>query len=115
MWPNAIWHLTSRATGAANDVKAQLLFSLREMLADGAIVEMRLWKVPEPVPPSTHPYKYALFYGRPGERLVLFDNERGKGDHCHIREIEKPYVFESPEKLVADFVTAVGVVREEGR
>jgi hypothetical protein len=26
-------------------------------------------------------FKYSLFYGRPGEVLVLFDNERGKGDH----------------------------------
>jgi hypothetical protein len=47
---------------------------------------------------------------------VLFDNERGKGDHKHIREVESPYVFESVEKLIADFQEAVRAARkEEGR
>ena len=29
--------------------------------------------------------------------VVLFDNERGKGDHSHIGEVEGPYCFEVPE------------------
>ncbi len=33
---------------------------------DGAIVEMTIWEVPEPVPGSAHRLKYALFYGYPG-------------------------------------------------
>jgi len=32
----------------------------------------------------------------PGELAVLFDNERGKGDHRHIGEVEGAYRFESP-------------------
>jgi hypothetical protein len=62
--------------------------------------------------PATHSFKYALFYGRPGERLVLFDNERGKGDHKHILEVESPYEFRSPEKLIEDFQAAVHAVSE---
>ncbi len=96
--------------------KAEKLLDDRLLLDDGSILALRLWKVTQPVPPATHSFKYALFYGRPGERLVLFDNERGKGDHKHIREVESPYVFESVEKLIADFQEAVRAARkEEGR
>ncbi len=45
---------------------------------DGSILEMVIWRVPDPVPPSTHDLKYSLFYGRPGVREVGYDNERGK-------------------------------------
>ncbi len=56
------------------------------------------------------------FVGRPGERLVLFDNERGKGDHKHIREAESPYDFENIETLTEDFIAAVRAVQaEEGK
>jgi hypothetical protein len=93
---------------------AEKLLDERLLLDDGSILSLRLWRVPAPVPPATHHFKYSLFYGRPGERLVLFDNERGKGDHKHIRAVESPYAFENPEKLVADFQAAVRAVREEG-
>lgn len=39
--------------------------------------------------------------------MVGYDNERGKGDHKHIGELETPYKFESAEKLVADFLADV--------
>src|ERR1035438_8986364 len=52
---------------------------------DGWIVEMVLWRVPSPVPPSKHGVKDSLFYGRPGVREVGYDNERGKGDHRHFQ------------------------------
>jgi hypothetical protein len=57
---------------------AELLFYQRIDYEDGAIVEMVLWRVPSPVPPSTHDLKYSLFYGRPGIHEVGYDNERGK-------------------------------------
>jgi hypothetical protein len=94
-------------------MEAERLFYSREALADGSVLELRLWRVPQPVPPSIHRFKYALFYGRPGARLVLFDNERGKGDHMHIREVQTPYVFTTPEALVADFMAAVRAVQQE--
>ena len=48
-------------------------------------------------------------------RLVLFDNERGKGDHKHIREVETPYVFTTPEALIADFLAAVRAAQAEDK
>ncbi len=81
-------------------------------LDGGFLLALRLWRVPSPVPPSPHNFKCALFYGRPGERLVLFDNERGKGDHKHIREVETSYEFTTPDKLIADFEAAVRAMRE---
>lgn len=93
--------------------KAERLLYVREDLGDGTVLELRLWRIPEPVPPSEHGFKYALFYGRPGVRLVLFDNERGKGDHKHIREVETSYVFTTREALVADFLAAVRAVQAE--
>jgi hypothetical protein len=68
-------------------VKAELLFD------DGAIVEMVIWRVPRPVPPSRHSLKYSLFYGRLGVREVGYDNERGKGDHRHFQGSEETYRF----------------------
>jgi len=94
---------------------AELIFEDKQLLEDGSIVEMRIWRVPLPVPPATHVFKYSLFYGRPGEVVVLFDNERGKGDHSHIGEVESAYRFESPEQLIEDFKAAVRAARKEGR
>lgn len=74
---------------------------------DGSILEMKLWLVPGPVRGSGHSFKYSLFYGRPGERLILYDNEPGKGDHRHCGDREEPYVFTTPEKLVEDFLADV--------
>jgi hypothetical protein len=71
-------------------MKAHLLFHQRIDCDDGDIVEMVIWRVPSSVPPSTHDLKYSLFYGRRGVREIGYDNERGKGDRWHLREIETP-------------------------
>jgi hypothetical protein len=81
---------------------------------DGHILRIRIWEVDEPVPPSEHRFKYSLFYGRPGERVVLYDNERGKGDHRHYGEREESYEFRGFEALIADFLADVRRVRGEG-
>ncbi|MCC7268436.1 MAG: hypothetical protein IT546_14020 [Caulobacteraceae bacterium] len=88
-------------------MKAELIFREKRVEAGGAIMEMKIWRVPEPVPPSTHRLRYSLFFGYPGRRLVGFDNERGKGDHMHIGEDEQPYRFVSVEQLMIDFLNAV--------
>jgi hypothetical protein len=72
---------------------------------------MALWRVPSPVPPSSHCLKYSLFYGRPGVREVGYDNERGKGDHRHFRGVETTYRFRSVERLIADFWSDVRGLR----
>jgi hypothetical protein len=84
-------------------MKAELLFSQRIDYDDGGLVEMVLWRVPKPVPASSHRLKYSLFYGRPGVREVGYDNERGKGDHRHIQGIETAYTFTTVEQLMTDF------------
>jgi len=42
-----------------------------------------------------------------GVRIVGFDNERGKGDHCHIDGKELPYAFTSVDQLLEDFIATV--------
>lgn len=70
-------------------------------------IEAVIWRVPTPVPPSEHPYKYRLVYIVEGQRIVGYDNERGKGDHRHLGEREVPYHFVSPQQLMADFMADV--------
>jgi hypothetical protein len=68
--------------------KAELLFRQRIDYDDGAIVDMVLWRIPSPVPPSKHGLKYSLFHDRPGRRDVGYANERGKGDYRHFQGVE---------------------------
>ena len=92
-------------------MRAELLFHQRIDYDDGAIVEMVLWRVPQPVPPSIHGLKYSLFYGRAGIREIGYDNERGKGDHRHFQGNEAPHAFTTVEQLVADFWSDVHKLR----
>jgi hypothetical protein len=84
-------------------MRAVLLAHTKEVRDDGSIVEIVIWELPEPLPPSTHRYKYRLFYGRAGAAHVRYDNERGTGDHRHVGEEEHDYVFTTLERLLDDF------------
>jgi hypothetical protein len=84
-------------------IKATLLARTKEVRDDGSIVEIVIWGLPEPLPPSQHGFKYRLYFGRAGEDRVRYDNERGKGDHRHVNGEELVYVFESLDKLLDDF------------
>ena len=84
-------------------MKAKLLFHERIDYDDGSIVEMKIWRVPSPVPPTSHGLKNSLFYGRPGVRDIGYDNERGKGDHRHFKGVETLYAFSTVEQLMNDF------------
>jgi hypothetical protein len=44
---------------------------------------------------------------RDGQRIVDYDNERGKGDHRHLREAEMPYRFKDASTLLQDFMSDV--------
>lgn len=68
-----------------------------------AFVEVVVWRVQEPVLPSSHAFKYRLAYVVGGECVLRYDNERGKGDHRHIEAGEEPHVFTTPERLMSDF------------
>ncbi len=87
--------------------KAVLAYEEKKLYPDGCILQIRIWVVDDPVPPATHRLKYACFYGRLGERVVLYDNERGKGDHRHYGAHEEPYAFTTFDALIADFTSDV--------
>lgn len=94
-------------------MKATLVIRERMVFEDGAIVEIKVWRVPEAVPGSRHGLKYSLYYGRGGIRLVGYDNERGKGDHRHYGDREQRYRFRSIERLLADFKADIERLRGE--
>ena len=86
---------------------AQLITSIKNVNPDGSILEVVIWKVPKPVPPTEHGYKYRAVYVVDGVRIVGFDNERGKADHCHIDGKELPYAFKGVDQLLEDFIAIV--------
>ncbi len=93
-------------------MKATLIHRSRTAYKAG-IIEAVVWQVPQPVPPSEHPYKYRLVYVVDGERVVGYDNERGKGDHKHLLGEELPYTFKGPDQLMVDFLADVEGVSNE--
>lgn len=84
-------------------MKADALIRRRIVVAMDAFVEVVVWRLSVPLAPSTHRFKYRLAYVVRGACVVLYDNERGKGDHRHFAGHEAPYRFTSPERLIADF------------
>jgi len=92
-------------------VPAILITRFKSITPEGAILELVVWKVPAPVPPTEHGYKLSAVYVVDGLRMVGFDNELGKGDHCHLDGTEVPYTFVCVEQLVEDFIAAVAARR----
>lgn len=82
---------------------AESIVRAKEIRDDGSVVEIVVWRVPQALPPCTHPYKYRLYFGAGGHCRVRYDNERGKGDHRHVDGIEHPYRFVSLTQLLDDF------------
>ena len=82
---------------------ANLIAKAKEVRDDGSIVEIVIWELPNPLPPSIHSYKYRLYYGAYSLCRVRYDNERGKGDHRHYGDREEAYNFTTLEQLLADF------------
>ncbi|MCW2249183.1 hypothetical protein M2352_004843 [Azospirillum fermentarium] len=88
-------------------MKAVLLIRERVSYPDGDLAEMVVWRVPDPVPPTTHGFKYRFVYVSGGTRVLGYDNERGKGDHRHTVDGEEPFVFQSVDDLLERFVSDV--------
>ena len=86
-----------------SNMKAIPLIRRRVVLAPDSFAEVAVWRVPEPVPPSEHPFKYRLAYVVGGECVLRYDNERGKGDHRHFAGQALDYAFATPEQLMLDF------------
>ncbi len=98
---------TALRVGILANMRATLIYRYRVDFDDGAILEIIVWRLSTPVVGCSHPFKYRLFYGRPGQREIGYDNERPKGDHRHRNDIDEAYAFESPEKLIDDFLAEV--------
>lgn len=99
-----LWFLTTPCDVVSmSNMKAIPLIRRRVVLAPDAFAEIAVWRVPEPVPPSGHPFKYRLAYVVGGECVLRYDNERGKGDHRHYGDEESDYVFSDPDQLTRDF------------
>lgn len=97
--------------GKIANMKAELITRFKSVADDGGVTELVVWRVPQPVSPSGHGYKYRAVYVVDGVRVIGFDNERGKGDHCHLHGRELPYNFTTVDALVEDFIAAVDAAR----
>lgn len=80
-----------------------MLLDERHIISETAFAEMVVWRVPSPLPGSSHELKYRLAFVVDGRCVVRYDNETGKGDHRHIDDEEIPYVYTSPQVLLEDF------------
>jgi hypothetical protein len=91
---------------------ARLIENQKLTLDDGSIIQIKIWRLPDVTVERPHGLKYSLFYGRPGERIIGYDNETGKGDHRHYREREESYRFTTFEALILDFMNDVKAERK---
>ena len=102
---------TPRIVGIIANMAALLVTRFKNVNTDGSILELVVWKLDAPVPPTGHCYKYRAVFVLNGQRVIGFDNERGKGDHCHLDGKEVAYTFVSVDQLVEDFIKAVAARR----
>ena len=82
---------------------AELLIDERHILDVESFVEIVVWRLPNPLRGSQHPFKYRLALVRNGVCVLRYDNEAGKGDHRHVGLRETAYSFTTPEELLSDF------------
>ena len=82
---------------------AELLIDERYILEEDVFVEIVVWRLPKPARGSQHRFKYRLALVERGVCVLRYDNEAGKGDHCHAGKRERPYRFTDTETLLADF------------
>ncbi len=91
--------------------KATLILHRKRCYDDGSVLDLRLWQVPAAVPGSSYLFKYSLFYGSGGQRLVAYDNEAGKEDHRRYRDREEACAFTTFRQMLADVLTNVRQLR----
>jgi len=96
-----------------SNMKARELFNRRVVITQQAFAEMATWEVPQPIPGSTHCYKYRLAFVVSGKCVLRYDNESGKGDHKHVLGKELKYSFVSVDKLASDFFEEISRWRNE--
>jgi hypothetical protein len=84
-------------------MKAGLLMRERLALSTRAFVEIAIWRLTQPMPGSTHRYKYRMAYSVDNACMLRYDHETGKGDHKHAADVEVPYRFTDLDTLRRDF------------
>jgi hypothetical protein len=89
--------------GTLANMKAGLLLRERQALATTAFVEMVVWRLRQPVPGSTHLFKYRLALITNGACVLRYDNESGKGDHKHVDGREVACRYRDLAALQEDF------------
>lgn len=104
---------TGEGVVIVSNMRALPLIRRRVVVAADAFVEVVVWRVQDPVPPSVHTFKYRLAYVVGGMCVLRYDNERGKGDHRHVDSGQSPYVFSTPEQLMVDFEADVARWNDE--
>ena len=93
-------------------MNASLMLNERHALSETAFVELVVWRLPLPLPGSTHSFKYRLALVVNGACVMRYDNETGKGDHKHVGQDEIPYAFTTPKTLLDDFWNDVDTRRQ---
>jgi len=92
-------------------MQAELLFRQKKIIGK-LLIEMVIWKLPEPDDERPHGLKYNLHCCRQdGSLIVRYDNEKGKGDHRHYPDREEQYAFLDVETMIADFIDDVRGVK----
>jgi hypothetical protein len=89
------------------NMEAIEIYALKDRFEDGSLMQIVIWRVPEPIIGSAHPFKYRLFFGKPGIGIIGYDNERWKGDHRYLLDQELPYEFTGVSTLLRDFLSDV--------
>ena len=85
--------------------RATLVFHEKLSLNSGLVSERTIWRVqPSDRYPSGLKYRLALADPKDHMVVLLYDNHWPKGPHIHWNGEERPYVFETLERLLLDFI-----------
>jgi hypothetical protein len=55
---------------------AELITRFKNITPDGGVLEVVVWGLLTPVPPSEHGFKFRAVHAKDGVRIAGFDNER---------------------------------------
>lgn len=84
-------------------MEAERLLKTKRSVSETALVDMKVWRVPQRVRGSDHDFKYSLALVDGGRCVLRYDNEAGKGDHKHLGDRQVAYRFVDIEQLQDDF------------
>jgi len=90
-------------------MKATFLSRIKEVWGSG-VIEGVIREVPAPFRLQSIALSTVVYIVN-GVRVVGYDNERGKGDHKHIRD--SSYVFRDMSTLIGDFKSDIQGIENE--